>query len=275
MVVEGKIGLKGNRYPVVLDTGASQPIFLNVTHVADNKLPVFPVTYNDVDLNGYNLGLCYLSALEIGDILFTNRQCYFLKPTETINLLEIPITGYSTDNVIILGLPVLQEFNYIVFDNISREVEFSYNKSFSPDEASSWDKYPISIEEDYHNNSFLFVEICIAGEQTELQVDTGSGRCLAVSQTLWANISRNMQNIKLKKSKDYYPYIGRLDCKRSVIPNLQFGARNIQNAEVAVFPDDSPLIFESEGLIGMKYFENTVITLDFERSLMWVKNPGK
>ncbi|MFC1781708.1 pepsin/retropepsin-like aspartic protease family protein [Planctomycetota bacterium] len=274
MVVEGKIGSKGNRYPVVLDTGASQPIFLNVTHVSDNKLPVFPLTNNNADLNGYNLGLCYLSSLELGDMLLTNRQCFYLKPRETANLFGVSIAGSSGGDAVILGLPMLREFNYVVFDNIWKEAEFSYNKSFSPDETGIWDKYPISIEEDFHNNVFLFIEICIAGEPTELQVDTGSGRGLAVSETLWTNISRNIPNIELKESKDYYPYIGRLDCRRGVIPKLQFGNRSLWDAQVSVFPDDSPLVSESEGLIGMKYFEDTVIALDFERSLMWVRNSG-
>lgn len=272
MVVEGKIGLQGNRYPIVLDTGASQPIFLSIAHVSENKLPVFPVTYNNTGLNGYILGLCYLSSLEIGDILFDNRQCFYLKPRKAINLSGIPIQDSLDDNIVILGLPILQEFNYVIFDNILTEAEFSYDKSFNPDEPADWDKYPISIEEDFHNNFFLFIEICIAGVQTKLQVDTGSGRGLAVSETLWENISSNIPNVELKKGKDYYPYIGRLDCKKSVITTLRFGDRNLRNAEVSVFPDDSPLVSESEGMVGMEYFEDTILTLDFERSLMWVRN---
>ena len=63
IVIEGGIGIHGSRYPVVLDTGASQPIFLNVSHVLENKLPIYPMEDAISDLNGHKLGLCYLPLL--------------------------------------------------------------------------------------------------------------------------------------------------------------------------------------------------------------------
>ncbi|MBN1392397.1 MAG: hypothetical protein JW947_06290 [Sedimentisphaerales bacterium] len=43
MVVEGNIGDAGRSYPVVLDTGASQSIFVKDTHVLENKLAIYPM----------------------------------------------------------------------------------------------------------------------------------------------------------------------------------------------------------------------------------------
>ena len=179
----------------------------------------------------------------------------------------------SKDDSIIVGLPALREFKYIVFDNIRKEVEFSNNELFEPRQLELWEQYSFSIEEDFHGNAFLFVKIPIAGEETELQLDTGSGRGLAVAEELWEVMRQRIQDVKLRKGKDLYPYIGWLVCKRAVIPKLEVGDRTVRNAKISVFPNDSLLLEECQGLLGMQYFRDTVIVLDFERNLMWVKNP--
>lgn len=273
IVVEGRIGRQGNRYPVVLDTGASQPIFLNMTHVLDNKLPIYCMEETDFDLNGYKLGLCELPLLEIGDITFTNRPCLYLESPDTVKFFGIYITGKnSSSNTVIVGLPVLREFKYVKFDNIHNQVELSYNQSFEAGQAETWEKYPISIVEDFHGNEFLYVNIPIAGKQIELQFDTGSGRGLAIGEGLWEQVASGISNLNLSGGRDFYPYIGRLSCRKGVVPNLQVGDRTITNAGISVFPDDSPLLTESEGLLGMQYFQKAVVVLDFEKSLMWIRD---
>lgn len=273
VVVEGKIGLQANRYPVVLDTGASQPIFLNISHVIDNKLPVYAMKDTISDLNGYKLGLCYLPIFQIGDITFTNRPSLYLEPSSGVNIFGIQIISNTTNNeTVIVGMPILREFNYVIFDNINNEVELSYDKTFEANEFDSWDQYPITTEEDFHGNVFLFVKVSIAGEEIDLQFDSGSGRGLAIGEKLWEKVHTRIEGLSLRKGKDFYPYIGNLSCRRGVIPNLQVGQRNVKNAEVSVFSNDSPLLTECDGLLGMQYFQRTVVVLDFKRSLMWVKN---
>jgi len=273
VVVEGKIGLHANRYPVVLDTGASQPIFLNISHVLDNKLPVYAMRDTISDLNGYKLGLCYLPLFQIGGITFTNRPCLYLEPSATVNIFGIQIVSNTTNSeTVIVGLPILREFNYVMFDNVDNEVEFSYDKIFESNESDSWDKYPITTEEDFHGNVFLFVKISIAGEEIDLQFDSGSGRGLAVGEKLWEQVNAQVKDLNLRKGKDFYPYIGHLACRRGIVPNLQVGERTVKNAEISVFPNDSPLLTECDGLLGMQYFQSTVVVLDFKRSLMWVRN---
>jgi hypothetical protein len=48
----------------------------------------------------------------------------------------------------------------------------------------------------------------------------------------------------------------------------------VQNAKVVILPDDNP-IFESNatqnGILGMQCFDDTILVLDFEQSVMWVK----
>ena len=272
IVVEGRIGLMGSQCPVVLDTGASQPVFLNVSHVLDNKLLIYHLEDIDSELNGHKLGLCHLPLFQIGDVTFTNRPCLYLSPPSIVNLFGVQIAGKNTNNnTVIVGLPVLRGFRYIMFDSIKNEVEFSCNQSFEPSKTSMWEKYPINIEEDFHGNTFLFVQIPVVGKEIELQFDTGSGRGLAIGEKLWKQIGDEFQNLNLKKGRDFYPYIGRLACQKGVIAKLQVGDRIINNAEISIFPDDSPLLTECEGLLGMQYFNDTIVVLDFERSLMWVK----
>ena len=183
---------------------------------------------------------------------------------------QVASSKYIRDNII-LGLPLLREFKYITFDNINKETELSYYQSFEPEHPEQWTKYPISIEEDFHGNAFLFVRINIAGKEIELQLDTGSGKGLAIGESLWDEIKDNLIETKLKKGKDFYPYIGSLSCKKGKSLMLSFGNRTVYNAEISVFRDDCPLLDGCEGLVGMQYFSNTTFVLDFEHDLMWIQ----
>ena len=270
MVVEGRIGNGKKRYPIILDTGASQPIFVKDIHVLDNKLPIYPIGTNDIDSEGYRLGLCHLPKLRIGEVTLANLACLYLERHMELELFGLPI---ARDESIIVGLPALREFKYVAFDSVNREVEFSHGKVFEPAELQLWARYPFSIEEDLYGNALLFVEIPIAGEKMELQLDTGSGNGLVLRQELWETISPKAPNVKLRTSKELYPYIGQLPCKRGIVGELKVGDRTVKGAKISVFPDDSPLLIHCHGLLGMQYFRDTVMVLDFEGGLMWVKNP--
>jgi hypothetical protein len=273
MVVEGRIGNGGKTYPVVLDTGASQAIFVKDTHVLDNKLPIYPMQTGKGGLNGHNLGLCHLPELQIGNAALVDWPCLYLERHAKPELFGLSIAQDNIkDDSIIVGLPALQEFKYVLFDNVRKEAEFSYNEPFEPAESAQWEQYPFSIKEDSHGNVFLFVEILLDGEKTELQLDTGSGRGLAVRQQLWEKMCGKIRNVKLKNSRDLYPYVGLLPCKRGIIRKLEMGKRVVTNAEISVFPNDSPLVENCQGLLGMQHFQNTIMVLDFEKKLMRVKN---
>lgn len=265
MVVEGKLNNERN-YPVVLDTGTSQTIIINKTHVLENKLPVYPF---DEKVNRDNdWGICNISKLNIGHITLSDWPAFYRTVYKKQGLFGADSTDF---NPIIIGLPVLREFKYIVFDSLNRQAELSSDQTFEPDQPDSWSKYPLTIEEDFSGNAFLSVEIPIAGKTTELQFDTGNGRGLAVSQQWFNSATDRIGSVNLKKAKDFYPYIGMLSCRRAVIKNLQIGNRVVNDAGISVFPDDSPLVEDCDGLVGMQCFQNTVIVLDFEQNLLWVK----
>jgi hypothetical protein len=266
MVVEGTLA-NGKKYPVILDTGASVALFVNDMHIMENKLAFYP-SRNGND-NSAGCGKCRLPELKIGQVTLANLPCYYREQHAGIRLLGLPL---ATGNPIIAGLPALQKFNYIAFNSISKEVELSLDKAFEPAQPDMWTQYSFRIEKDTGGNAFLFVRIPIAGVETELQLDTGSGKGLAVSEWLWEKMREDIPLIKLETGKDLYPYIGSIACKRGVVSALEVGGRTVTNAKISIFPDDSPIVNDCSGLLGMQYFEDTVMVLDFERNLMWVKD---
>jgi hypothetical protein len=185
MVVEGKVGNAKKKYPIVLDTGASQPIFVKGIHVLDNKLPIYPVGTKNINSDGYRLGFCHLPKLRIGEVTLANLACLYLERHMELELFGLPI---ARDESIIVGLPALRRFKYVAFDSVSKEVEFSYGEVFESAEPQLWTRYPFLIEEDLYGNALLFVKVPIAGEVIELQLDTGSGNGLAVSEELWEDL---------------------------------------------------------------------------------------
>jgi len=266
MAVEGGLG-NGAKYPVVLDTGASIALFVNDIHIMENKLAIYPLKSNNNDSVGW--GRCHLPELHMGQVTLANWPCFYREQHTEVQLLGLPL---AKGKAIIAGLAALRRFKYIAFDSVREEVEFSLEEVFKPDHSNLWTQYSFAIEEDLGGNVFLSVKIPIAGEEIELQLDTGSGRGLAVAEELWEGMRNKIQHVKLRRGRDLYPYIGLLPCKRGVVPKLEVGNRTVRDALISVFPNDSPIVYECSGLLGMQYFQDTVMVLDFERNLMWVKN---
>lgn len=230
IVVEGTINDGKTGYPVVLDTGASQAVFVSKNHIRDNNLTLVPIKQNSA--NGGLIDLVNLHRLNIADISFVDWPCFYFYRSFPADLFNF---SAGNGNYIILGLPALKEFKYIVFDSPNKNVEFSKDISFSP-ESSLWEKFPISIEQDFHGNSFLFVQLDIAGKTVELQLDTGSGHGLAVSEDIWQQIQQNIDPVKFRKGTDVYPYIGNLSCKKALLPKIKLANIQVTDAMVSVFP---------------------------------------
>ncbi len=264
-IVVGGTMDNGRRYPVILDTGSSAALFVSDVHITENNLAIHPFTSADGQANGW--GMCHIPKLNIGQMTLANWPCFYREQHAEVRLFGVPI---AVDKAIIAGLPVLKRFKYVAFDSVKEEVEFSLEKTFEPNMPDLWAKYSFTIEEDLGGNAFLFVKIPVAGEETELQLDTGSGRGLAISEEMWEKISKGAPQTKLKTGTDLYPYIGSLPCRQGTIRNLEVGGRTVKNAMISVFADDSPLLAQGQGLLGMQYFRDTVIVLDFDRNLIWV-----
>ena len=272
MVVEGQVGLSPKKYPVILDTGASRSVILEQALVSAHKLPTYPQDSDITNSNGNSFGRCYLPELNIGGATLSDLPALYVKPKFSLNPFELL---FPKDKTVIVGLQALMKFKYIMFDSTLKEAEFSNNGSFEPENPNDWKQYSFEIEEDFAGNAFLYVTVPLAGREVALQLDTGNGRGLALKEQLWEKMPGAIKAIKLAGGKDLYPYIGNLECKRGVIPNLKIGETIVSNAMVSVFPDDSPLLDECEGLLGMQFFKDTTIVLDFERNLMWIKSTSE
>jgi len=266
VVIEGTLG-KGKKYPVILDTGASVGLFVNDIHIKENNLVTRPFKYNN---SSGGWGTSYIPELNIGETKLLNWPCYYKRQHAELKMFGLTL---AKDKSVIVGLPTLLEFKYVAFDNVEKEVEFSPKEVFEPSEPARWEKFSLTVEEFLGGNVYLFVKIPIAGEEVELQLDTGSGKGLAANKEIWQQIQQKIKNVKLKKSQELYPYIGWMDCEQGVAAKLDVGDRTIKNAKVSIYPENSPLMENCEGLLGMQYFQDTVMVLDFERNLMWVKHP--
>jgi len=258
------MGRNEKKYPIILDTGTSRSIIVEQAHVLTHNLPVYS--------NNTSFGLCYLPELNIGKATLSNLPGLYLKQKTSPNPLELFI---PREKKVIVGLEALMKFKYIMFDNPEKEVEFSNSDLFEPKELSLWTRYSFEIEQDSRGNAFLFVKVPIAGKEITLQLDTGNGKGLAITEDSWAKMPNRIKNIQLIEGQDWYPYIGKLTCKRGIIPQVELGEITVSDALVSIYPDDSPLIQDCQGLLGMQYFQDTTIVLDFERNLMWVKNALK
>ena len=264
-IVKGALQ-SGRMYPVILDTGASAAFCVNDVHIQENKLKLYPFRNNDG--RTMNWGICDLGELRIGEMILVNWPCYYQRRHTEIRLFGFPILK---DKTITVGLPILRQFKYVEFDNPGGEVNFSLDRTFEPDEPNLWRHYSFVIEEDEKDNTFLIVNIPIAGKINSLQLDTGNGGGLAINTESWNLISERIENIKIVEGKDLYPYIGMFSCKQGVIPQIEVGDRIINNVKLSVFHDDSPIMEGCKGLLGMQCFLNAKMVLDFEKSLMWVK----
>jgi hypothetical protein len=266
MVVKGTTNA-GREYPVVLDTGASQTIFIDRKHVRDNRFSVYHVPAESVDdLQGW--GLCNVDSLKIGSVTLSDWPAFYRKTNSLSRLLSF---GNPTYEAVIIGLPVLREFSYIIFDGIRQEVEFALAGEFKFDNPQAWKTYTFTIEEDFSGNAFLFFEVSIASVPIELQLDTGSGRGLALSESMWDEINENIEGIKLRRASEYYPFMGNLPCRKGRAKKLEFGGSVVVDADISVFADDSPLVADCDGMVGMSFFKDVVLVLDFEKELLRVR----
>jgi len=189
IVVEGK--LKNNKkYPIILDTGASPgAIIVNDIHIMENKLSIYPLGNNDSSLSDH--GFCYIPELQVGNTTFTGFPGWYVEEHDELQIFGLAITH---GREMVIGLPILSEFKYLLFDGVNKDTSL------------------------------------------------------------------------------FSPAYGKLSGKKCIIQKLSIGNRIIKNAKISILPNDCPLFVKnSEMLIGMQYFRDTTIVLDFERNLMWIR----
>lgn len=259
--------LNGNKaYPVMIDTGNPKDLVVSDTVVADSQLDIYPIE----ELGPPFGGLCHVARIEIGNMAITNPMCYYM-----LSHYERRVLGRTIwkQRDILLGLGLIRKFVYVLIDNITGEVEFCVKGSFEADPNESWSQYSMSIETDDQNQERLMVDMPIAGQAREIVFDTGYGGGLVMTERIWEGFSENLTVIRTRDAL-LATLLGLEPCHDIIVEKLEVGGRSINNATIAVTVEsDSNLSRQESITLGMMYFKDTVVVLDFERGLMWVKNP--
>lgn len=255
----------GKSYPVVIDSGVTKYLTVTDSVVLDSDLAIYPI-----DGLGKNVGgLCHIEKLKIGTLTIAHPACvYWLAHYER------RVLGHTTweEKKINLGLGLMKEFSYILIDNVTREVEFAANNSFNPQDNNQWHQYPMTIEHDEKPNAGLIVDIPLVDQPRRIKLDTGASPGLILTESIWTTFSSDLQIRHQKKERMATPLFGWLPCRMITVEQFILGNISINDARIHVIADDTPYGHD-EFTLGMGFFRETVIVLDFERNLLWVRNP--
>lgn len=251
---------KGREYHVTIDSGSCMSMIISDRIVLENNLPIYPIEHNQIG------GICYLPFLKLGKAIIHNIPGIYRKQQWESQLFGIPI---DREKFIIVGLRLMEKFRYILLDGIRKEMELSAKQSFAPIQPSHWSYYPCAIEKDAYNNDRLMVDIPIEGIELHIAFDTDLGENLMVTPEVWAKLSKRIK-VENKKTIKWSGYEGiEIDCQEITITKLNIDNTTIKDAQVLVLPEHDTYL---TNILGMKCFKNTIVVLDFERNLMWVKN---
>jgi len=211
----------------------------------------------------------YIPELRIGNATLTDVPCLYREYHLQARAFGLPFR----DKSFILGLKMMRLFKYIGFDAQSKEMRLSYEESFVPDEPARWARYSCKVVEEQDGAPILVADIPIAGRDMEVRVDTGDGRGLAISDRLWEDMRHRVKVTSLKDSTGWYPEggTGRFNCRKAVVPELEVGERVVKKAVVRIYPEDAFEKLGNRPLLGTQFFRDTEFVLDFEHSLLWVK----
>jgi hypothetical protein len=265
IVIEGALSGSPRTYPINIDTGHSDYILVNDIHILENRLPV----YGGPDGHG----ICCLPDLRIGELVLSNLLAhYYFRHTER-QLFGLPI---EKNKEIVMGVSLLQQFKYVAFDNVKREVEFSTAHSFSKPDQTAWSQYPLCIQTEPEGSPKIVVDMPVAGRAMKLMFDTGFEAALVTSEAVWKQTEARLHKTQRSMRKVFAPFAGGyIRSRTAVVQELPLGHRTVKDAYVCILPDDALIvdyIKDQAGLLGMQCFDDTIVVLDFEGNMMWVKN---
>jgi len=252
------------QYPVVVDSGLSKVMIVNDVTVLESGLAIHPLK-RDAKI----AGLCHVPRLEIGDMAIINPPCLY-----ELRHYERRVFGRTkwVDRDILVGLRLMKSFKYILIDGIAGEVEFCGEGSFEPDPNDLWPHYSMRVEQQGRNLERLMVTMPLAGEKRKVMLDTGADCGMLVCEKKWQALSAGLEVVKQSRDRVRMRDGWKAITVRTVA-SMNVGAKTIENAAVHVMADEDAA--EDYFLLGMGYFTDTVIVLDFVHGLLWVKGLGE
>lgn len=261
ITVAGRLA-KNYQCSVMIDTGCPGLCVLSSDIVQENKLPVYPIEKLSWS------GVCYLPYLRIGRATIHDVACVYWNKQWELQLFGVPV---NKPRVVLFGLQLMREFRYIMFDGVNRELTFSAKQSFMPANDGQWLQCPFKIEQDSAKNLRLMVDFPIEGENYRIALDTGTSEALSVDAKFFDEFSKSIKvTAKKQNIKSAFYQCGWVDCRKVVLPELDFCHRKIKNAQIIILPDDEAN--KHTNFVGMQRFKDTVFVLDFENGLLWVKD---
>ncbi len=154
---------RSKTYPVQIDTGVGQSILMNHLHVRENNLPIFPMDSQ--------YGICCLPNVRVGGLTFRNVVAHYLGHHAETQVLGLPLIR---DKDIRLGVSLLQRFNYVAFNTVDKQIEFSMSEEFPGDVTIRWTRYSMSVKKVSQGFSRILIEVPVSGHTLSLILDTGA-----------------------------------------------------------------------------------------------------
>ncbi len=271
MVVKGKM-TGGKTYPVIFDTGANlDALIVQDIHIVENDLPVYPLTKS----SGHEskMSLCAVEELTLGDFQIQNYTGVSWGQHIELKLFGLIPLGRSSD--ICFPLPLMSKFKYFKFDTPAKQVQFSGKKSFEPEIDDDWHRFPVTVgwENGDPSKQFVFMDLEVNGKRIRPLLDTGAGLGLMMNKRLWDQVKDGFQETRRQKFNFILPFHfegNKPRCTNITVKNLQLGDIKMTNAEITVLPETKNWK-KTDCIIGMGYFREKTVVLDFERSTLWVK----
>jgi hypothetical protein len=262
-MLNGKLG-DGKTVILMVDTGCGLPLLIGDSIVRHHGIPVLPIE----DKEG-GWGVCDLRTLHVGDLTFTYPPCFFISQHLQLDGLGLPLWKQDT---FLLGLPALQQFRYVAFDNPRRRIRFSKEESFVPEEPGLWEQYPMMIDrEPNRTGTRLSLVVPVAGEPMRMGFDSGGGYWVMKETPFEALRPRLTIDSEKKGTFLAYQY-GSLKCRQAQVRNVSVGGRTLDRVKLFILPDDSPYLPKhEEGYLSLREFRETVVVLDFEKLLFRVR----
>lgn len=253
----------GKVYSIWLDTGDSGYVLTNSLTILENNLAIYPL--GKQSWSSAHAGFCYLPSLQLGEAIITDPPCRYLHLQWEVRLLGLPIWQQRG---VLVGLGLMRNFGYIVFDNVRKKVEFAPTGPFMPEKPQRWGSYSFEIE-----NGRLMVNMPVEDRKSLIMFDTCGRYGMVVGLDMWRKLPEEIRaSAKVKRGKFFSGFLGQLSCHKATVKRLKIGILILTNAEIIILPENSPYLSTGYS-ISMKYFKKHVVVLDFDQSLMWIKKP--
>jgi hypothetical protein len=250
--------INGNALPLILDTGNAFPVLLDADSALDVELPsIRGASAKGTGIGGHvDVMLARYTSLHLEDrqILGRGLAGVFLHSYRKT------FAGFTTESIPLnlLGLPLLQQFSSVTIDAPKEEILFAYHRPFQPPPRAA--SFPFTIAE-----GRMWVSLKIGAQTVRAFFDTGCGSGLRIPQLVLDTIPQtSVSTPRLIKRKAMgvggieVEHVGLL--KEAYLGNVRL----------------TPLEFDTssgsrEALLGWGPFRRHRITLDFEKSRVWVE----